>query len=126
MSINSGLIAIEGSSAARGEANGRKAVAREIERVVCVSFGRREMRMSVGPRNFGDQAVGCPSDSSHLQPAEDDVKFRRIADESEYASDLLSASKASEEEKEIAAPYFVARQMALCGPSLAENRTPSR
>jgi len=54
------------------------------------------------------------------------VKFRRIADESERACDLLSAPKASEEKKEIAASYFVARQMALRGSSLPEGRPPSR
>ena len=53
------------------------------------------------------------------------MKFRRISDESECACDLLSLPKASEEKKKIAASYFVARQMALCGSSLAEDRTPS-
>jgi hypothetical protein len=81
--------------------------------------------MSVGPRHFSHEAVGGLGHYSYLQPAEDDVKFRRIADESEHACDLLSAPKASEEKKEIAASYFVARQMALCGAGLAENRTPS-
>jgi hypothetical protein len=83
------------------------------------------MRMSIGPWDFRGEVIVCARYSPDLHPAEDDVKFRRIADESEYASDLLSAPKASEEKKEIAASYFMARQMALCGSSLAENRTPS-
>ena len=81
--------------------------------------------MSIGPWDFSHEAVGCLSHSPNLHPSEDNVKFRRIADESERASDLLSAPKASEEKEEIAASCFVARQMALCGSSLAENRTPS-
>jgi hypothetical protein len=100
-------------------------VAREIERIVRVSFGRREMRMSIGPRDFRGEVIVCARYSSNLQPAENDVKFRRISDESECACDLLSLPKASEEKKKIAASYFVARQMALCGSSLAEDRTPS-
>lgn len=117
--------AVEGSGAARGEADRRKTVAREVESVVGVSFWRREMRMSAGPRDFRGEVIVCARYSIDLEPAEDDVKFRRIADESEHACDLLSAPKASEEKEEIAAFYFVARQMALCGSSLAENRTPS-
>ena len=81
--------------------------------------------MTIGPRDLRGEVIVCARYSPDLEPSEDNVKFRRIADESERASDLLSAPKASEEKKEIAASYFVARQMALCGSSLAENRTPS-
>jgi len=54
------------------------------------------MRMSVGPREFGNEAVGGSSNLADLQPSEDNVKFWRVADEAERASDFLRASKASE------------------------------
>src|SRR5258708_35992585 len=61
-----------------------------------------------------------------MEPPEDHVKFRGVADESEHASNLLGAPKASEEKKQIAASHMVPREMALRGARLPEDWTPSR
>ncbi len=54
------------------------------------------MRMSIGPRDFGNEAVGGSSNLADLQPSEDNVKFWRVADEAKRASDSLGAPEASE------------------------------
>ena len=64
--------------------------------------------------------------SADLEPSENNVKFRRIADEAERTSNFLGAPKASEEKKQIAAAYLVPREMTLRGRGLSEDRTPSR
>ncbi len=84
------------------------------------------MRMSVSPRNFGDDAIGGANHATDLEPSEDNVKVGRAADEAERAANLLGLSKASEENKQIAAAYILFLQMALRGRGLAEDRTPSR
>ena len=84
------------------------------------------MRMSSRPRKFGGNAVGRRHDSSHLQPSKNDVKFRRIGNEAKRATNLLSAPKASEEEKQVTRTYVVTVEMALRGPCLPEDGTPSR
>ncbi len=82
--------------------------------------------MSVGPWDFSGEAIGRLGYSADLEPSEDNVKFWRAADETELASNLLGAPKASEEQEQIAAAYPVAGEMTLRGTSLPENRTPSR
>jgi hypothetical protein len=99
---------VEVSSAARVvEAEGRETVAREIERVVLVSIGRGQMRMSVCPRLFEDEAAGGSGHASDLEPSEYNVNFRLIPDEAEPAANLPGSSKASEEKKKIAAAYLL-------------------
>ncbi len=83
------------------------------------------MRMSIGPWDFGEAASGGSRHLPDLQPSEDDVKFRRVADETEHAADLLRAPEASEEKKQIAASYLVPCEMTLRGSRLPEDRTPS-
>ena len=82
--------------------------------------------MSVGPRDFGRELIGCARHSPDLEPSEDNVKFRRIANEAESASNLLGTLKASEEEEQIADGYLLVREMTLRSCCLAEDRTPSR
>lgn len=101
-------------------------MAREIESVVFVSLGRGEMRMSCSPRDFGREVIGCARHFADLQPSENDVKVRRIADEAERASKLLGTSKASEEEEQVAGAHLLVREMALGGRGLAEDWAPSR
>ena len=81
--------------------------------------------MSVGPRDFGNEAVGGSSNLADLQPSEDNVKFWRVADKAKRASDFLRAAEASEKQKQIAMPNPMATEMALRGCGLPENRTPS-
>src|SRR5271155_4895342 len=83
------------------------------------------MRMSVGPRNFGDHAAGGARDFPDLQPSKDDVEFRRAADEAEPAAGLFRAPETSEEEKEIARADLLLCEMTLRGGGLPEDRTPS-
>ena len=83
------------------------------------------MRMSIGPRDFGDDAIGGSSNFSDLQPSEDNVKFSRVADEAKRASGFLRASKASEKQKQIARSNPMATEMTLRGCGLPEDRTPS-
>ena len=52
--------------------------------------------MSIGPRDFGNEAVGGSRNFPDLQPSEDNVKFWRVANEAKRASDFLRASEASE------------------------------
>jgi len=61
-----------------------------------------------------------------LEPSEDNVKFRRVADEAELASNLLGAPKASEEKEQIAPAYLLVHEMTLRGCGLTEDWTPSR
>lgn len=82
--------------------------------------------MSGRPRPFDGEVGGDSGDVPNLKPSEDNVKFRCIADEAEPTSNLFGASKASEEQKKIAASDFVPREMTLRGRGLAEDRTPSR
>jgi len=82
--------------------------------------------MSVGPRDFGGQATGGADHAPDLEPSEDNVKFRRAADEAQRAAYPLGAPKASKEKKQIAAAYPMAGEMALRGSGLTEDWTPSR
>jgi len=84
------------------------------------------MRMSVGPWDFGDDGISSADHAADLEPSEDNVKDRRAAGETERAFNLFGAPKASKEKKQIAAAYLVAREMALRGSRLTEDRTPSR
>ena len=82
--------------------------------------------MSGCPGLFGGEVSGDCGDAPDLEPSEDDVKSRRIADEAERASDSLGATKISEEKKQIAWTDLVPREMALRGARLPEDWTPSR
>jgi hypothetical protein len=84
------------------------------------------MRMPSGPWDFGCEAARGRRDSSYLEPSEDDVKLRRATNEAKCISDLFGVTKASKEEKQIAAVYLVASEMALRGSSLSEDWAPSR
>ena len=54
------------------------------------------MRMSFGPRDFGNETVSGSSNFPDLQPSEDNVKFWCVADEAKRASDFLRAPETSE------------------------------
>ena len=82
--------------------------------------------MSGCPGLFGGEVSGDCGDAPDLEPSEDDVKSRCIADEAERASDFLGATKISEEKKQIAWTDVVPREMTLRGARLPEDRTPSR
>ena len=89
VSISSGRIRSKVPPPLVFEANRRKTVAREIERVVFVSIGRgadADVRLPTGFRRRGHLVAA--RDAPDLEPSEDDVKFRRAADEAERASDF--------------------------------------
>lgn len=81
--------------------------------------------MSVGPRNFGHEVTVRGGDSPDLEPSEYRVKFWRARDEAKRASNIFDAAKTSKEKKQVAWANLVAREMALCGARLSEDRTPS-
>src|SRR5271163_4058578 len=84
------------------------------------------MRMCARPRDFGGEFVARLRASADLQPAEDRVKLRRVADEAELAASLLRAPKTSEEKKQVPRTYRLICEMALRGSGLAEDWTPAR
>lgn len=83
------------------------------------------MRMSGCPGLFGGKVSRDCGDAPDLEPSEDNVKSRCIADEAERASDFLGTTKISEKNKQIAWTDVVPREMTLRCARLPEHRTPS-